>query len=171
MTLDRLDESCKPPTSCLQVSPAKTSAEQDAWLDSTESSRVFGGRCSGLLANLDPASYAWKMSQTSLFVACQQFLERCPPCGMTVNGRLYRQHSSAPRIFDNDSSLLPTPTTVDNMLSPSMSHSRGHRNLWALINRKQPFEPGDGSQLSILFLEEIMGYPIGWTDIGLLEMP
>jgi hypothetical protein len=173
MTLDRLDENCKPQTSCLQDSHAKTSVDAPARMKgSTARSLVFGGRSSGLLASLDPASYAWKTSQTSLFVDCQRFLERCPRSGMTASGKLFRLHSLAPLIFDGDSSLLRTPTTMDAKMTGYPKKEFTGRDRGCLAQQLEGgyakvknFQPGKDSRLSALFVEDMMGFPLGFTDV------
>ena len=87
--------------------------------------------------------------------------------------------------------MLPTPTTTGNMLSPSMAKWRGHRNLAKLLptptvhllketgapsEHRRGERPKGGAtltatlgargQLSPLFVEWMMGFPIGHTDSG-----
>jgi hypothetical protein len=57
---------------------------------------------------------------------------------------------------------LPTPTTSGNQLSPSeMKKGASFDNLKAISN----LHGGQGTRLSPLFVEWMMGFPSGWTDL------
>ena len=51
--------------------------------------------------------------------------------------------------------MLPTPTATANMLSPSMQKWESHKNL----------EGSVGGSLNPAWVEWLMGWPIGWTDL------
>lgn len=58
--------------------------------------------------------------------------------------------------------LLPTPTTTGNQLCPSeMKKGGAFNNLKAISN----LHGGEGNRLSPLFVEWMMGFPTGWTDL------
>ena len=59
-------------------------------------------------------------------------------------------------------SLLPTPTTTGNQLCPSeMKKGSSFKNLKAIST----LHGGEGNRLSPLFVEWMMGFPTGWTDL------
>jgi len=81
--------------------------------------------------------------------------------------------------------LWPTPTATANMLSPSMQKWPAHRNLWptpTAHNAKEGAYPSEhnrntptlavqaGGSLNPTWVEWLMGWPLGWTDLGPLEM-
>jgi hypothetical protein len=56
-------------------------------------------------------------------------------------------------------SLLPTPTAKGNTLSPSMQKWKAHQLL----------ADQAGGSLNPQWVEWLMGWPIGWTDLKPLE--
>lgn len=170
--------------------PAKISALQElgkVWL---ASEAVFFTKSSDSLATFDQASFSWKTSQTSLFETLNQFLANSMRWGMTVAGRLFQPQNLEPVIYEKDGGSLPTVTAVNYGYNQSMSAGAKRRmSLQKMAssgkiptpmardfkgpggNRNSPDLPFSmGGSLSPLFVEEIMGYDIGWTELGALEM-
>ena len=76
--------------------------------------------------------------------------------------------------------MLPTPTATANMLSPSMQKWPAHRRIWTTPtahNAKETNAPSEserntptlaaqaGGSLNPAWVEWLMGWPIGWTDL------
>ena len=71
--------------------------------------RVFGGKCSELLANYNLGSLSWRTSQRSLFGGYQKFSGRWPRTGMMQSGQLFLLLNVERRTEETESLLLPTP--------------------------------------------------------------
>jgi len=152
------------------ASPARTSAEQARNADSLASGADCGGSSHGSLANYDHDSSLWKTSQRCLFEAWEQFSETWPRSGMTRSGTAYRLPQLVPLSSATGCGLLPTLVAGD---------SRGSRNgtakgrslsdgmtltdwLWVNVGRGT-VSPGSA--------EQMMGFPIGWTDLDASATP
>lgn len=127
-----------------------------------EKNRVFGGKCYESLASYQQdqknQSWSWKMSQLSLFAEDVKSLDRLPKSGIAQNGQLYPLEIWVPVISGEDGLLLPTPTATANQACKTMrKHWKGY-----LDNHK---DFGDKTRLSPHFVEWMMGFPIGWTDL------
>ena len=89
-----------------------------------------GLRCSELSRNSDPLGCLEKMLLgTSRWASTKCFLTWTHSA--TPQGRLlFRLSPSMPPTEETGCGLLPTPTRVGNMMSPSMQKWPAHRNLW-----------------------------------------
>ena len=99
------------------------------------------------------------------------------------NGHAFQQVLWEPVIKEIDGGLLPTPTTSDHLdrtyhYPACVGKTRGEKLGWAIgkylghndgltgkigVNRSRP--TGDHMYLNPAFLEEMMGYPVGWTEL------
>jgi len=125
-----------------------------------ESVRVFGGSSTVLSTSYDPVSSSWKTFQQSLFEDFQQSLEVLPKSGMTVSGRLYQLNNAEHPTLDVGGSALPTPTAHEHKYRLK-GNSQASKCLEARARRT-----GKDFQLNPQFVEEMMGFPIGWTDLN-----
>ena len=155
-------------TSSPLASPAKGQASQEAVEGWQMTEPLFGGRLSESLACFDPSSSCWRTFQASLpFPGAEtlaRFSDPWPASGTMRNGKLFRRSQSAHPSVEtvcSSSQLFPTPTTCANMLAPSMQKHAGHRNLPSAAIGRQP---------SQMWLEWLMGFPVGWTAIDASEM-
>jgi len=108
------------------------------------------------------------MLQTSLDWAEPMLLDRLPKSGMTVNGRLYRLDNSVRPTSENDGLQLPTPTVNEAKNNPSgASQWARHDSLNVEAAKLHGLNKTTGKdfQLNPQFVEEMMGFPIGWTDL------
>jgi len=165
----------------------------------------YGLPSSTSFARHHPPSSSWRTSQTSL-TNMKHFLKYSQPwprSGSMLNGSLYRRVKSEQTIKGivcsssvtdlNTSISYPTPTTANNMLSPSfLSKSSAHRNIRAtlstpttndatnqtfpksqlkrnsLIGKIMRTDLNGGitkPRLSPLFVEWMMGFHTEWTDL------
>lgn len=139
--------------SSVGASHAKTSASPGKVADSLARALVYGSNSLESFASWDPASSSWKTSQRSLFAEWMPWSEPWPIAGMMRSGSAYQLLTLALPTYVSGSSSLPTPTAKANMLAPSMQKWPAHRNLMT----------GHG-QLNPMWVEWLMGFPIGWTD-------
>lgn len=73
---------------------------------------------------------------------------------------------------------LPTPTAKANMMAPSMQKWAAHRNVWATptshprthtprkVHHGEQLANQVGGALNPTWVEWLMGFPLGWTDLG-----
>lgn len=126
------------------------------------------------LANYDPDTQSWKMyGDTSLWGESQS-LASLPPSGMTRNGVLYQQPAWVPLTDVIESSSWPTPTTQE-VEHPNASWNEKNRRVspngtthsMGLADAVQRcVEPSaTGGQLNPTWVEWLMGFPTGWTDL------
>jgi len=86
---------------------------------------------------------------------------------ITHAGRsLFQLLPSVPRIKGKEFSLLPTPVVNDakNANLPNAAQERDCIPGYLIRN-------GYSGKLNPQFIEALMGFPIGWTDCDVLEMP
>lgn len=169
-------------------SPARTSVLRGMELAWAESGRDFSSTSSGLSKKQTRDSYFSKMSQQLELVASQVSRKHLPISGMISGGRLFQPKKLAPATFAKDGSDLPTPTaqsygsnmggsagrtgkrrdSINSMASRGLIPTPMARN-WkgsGGANRESPDLPLTmGGALNPPFVEEIMGYPIGHTEL------
>jgi hypothetical protein len=135
-----------------------------------------GANVSALLASYDPNTQSLKTSQTcflghqnSLEDGLAEFSQTWPPSGMMRNGKIYQRQPWALPIADQESGLLPTPTASQwrgaarkrFKGSPNYKGSFTVEALRHSIECPQYINPD--------FVEVIMGFPIKWTELKLVE--
>jgi hypothetical protein len=156
--------------SYLAAFPAKTSLPQEKAQGLTESDQECGEKWRGSFTKYDPDSSLWKTHQCSLLGDWEPFSETWPRWGLMRNGECWEQQMLAHRTSETESGLWqwwPTPTVNDSKnstLPPSQIH---HDNIPGALLRKGE-KPG--SQLNPMWVEWLMGWPLGWTDLKPLEM-
>lgn len=122
-------------------------------------------------AVFDRDSSVWKMSQRSLPLdLSEQSSPIWPRSGMTRHGIAYQRRSSAIHASATGLGLLPTPTVSQgrNKTSGRKPDSQHHDGMtlldWIWLNvgreKRRP-----------CFEEWMMGFPIGWTALEVLETP
>ena len=128
---------------------------------------LSGGTTTELLANYDPDSQSWRTCQTSLTEASTEFAGRWPKSGTMRNGTLYPLPTWVRPTSAKGCGLWPTPTVQDS--ENDAGPSQWKRNSYPL---NVEVHRADGrtattktGQLNPQFVEYLMGYPIGWTDL------
>jgi hypothetical protein len=122
------------------------------------------------LANYDHATQSWKTCEDISLWGEQKSLERLPKSGMTRNGVLYQQPEWVRPIDVNESSLWPTPTTANWVTSTSVDSTReqmlnGEKYSSRIVQAVALAEPTATGYLNPEWVEWLMGFPIGWTDL------
>jgi hypothetical protein len=204
-------------TSCVVVSPARTSPTPGAAPVFVESGPVSGLTWPTPFAFYDPDTSSWRTSQQSLFEDLTSSPETWPRSGMTSNGTAYLLPPSAPlTAATGGGELLPTPTATNTKAVHLRSGGRpprtylptprasdadkgGRGDLLAVVRTGMPSGRkhwptptasdgmgGPGSQgrqggenlrtaaggaLNPTFVEWLMGFPPGWTDLEPSETP
>jgi hypothetical protein len=124
----------------------------------------------GSLASFDHQSRSWRTSQTCLLEGLERFSGSWPRSGMTRNGIAYQLVTLAHRSLATASGLLPTLVAGDakggrNGTSKGRCASDGLTMTdWIWLNLGRGLlHPGSA--------EQIMGFPIGWTDLDASATP
>jgi hypothetical protein len=147
---------CHTSMSSVAASPVKISAPLVRERGSKGRARVFGQSTPASLANYDRDTSLWRMLQSSFLEGLDEFSETWPRSGMTRNGTAYQLQPLAPLTGVIGSGLWPTPRV-------SMAHGPSQREI-------AETSPTTGS-LNPEFVEWLMGFPIGWTDLSLSGTP
>jgi len=152
-----------------------------------------GRKCVELLAKSDPLSSLLKM----LLVTSAWDSTKCSltwkPTATPAGRLLFRlQPSMPPTSGSGSGSWLATPTATANQLCPSMQKHKGCREIWptptARDYRSDSASPewtaarqadtrgktlpfAAGGMLNPEWVEWLMGYPAGWTELEPSEMP
>ena len=131
----------------------------------------------GWLAKYSPDLCLWKTPQCSLLGEEQESLQTLPRWGMTVDGLLWEQPTLAPLTKEKECGLLQNWPTPD-----ANCGKRGTQPKWEPIRKSgQPaqytinqavrdMEKNNGGNLNPMWIEWLMGWPLGWTDLKPLEM-
>ena len=163
-----------PLTLSVAASPAKTSVSLDQVEVSTEPGRVFGQRLSDWSLHFDPSSYSWKMSQRSLVEGSDVFSETWPRSGMMRNGVAYGVERSEPHKIETGSGLLPTLCKSEFRDSSKArilaAMDKGGRVARRICSRSLMLRSSEMTvSLNPSFAEWMTGYPIGHTELPLVE--
>ncbi|MDR5776240.1 hypothetical protein QCE81_30825 [Caballeronia sp. LZ002] len=176
---------------------AKTSASPEMEPGSTEPEADFGSKWRGSFAKYSQASCSWKTVQCSLLADLDEFSETWPRWGSMLSGVSYLRPMSAHHIFESASGLWPTPVASDTgsrqkryaqggmplslavKLWPTPTAmtrtggaalckwggSRSREKLRTMVTPEELNGP-----LNPQWVEWLMGWPIGWTDLQPLAM-
>ena len=137
---------------------------------------TFSHGCCQPLASYDHDTQSWKMlGDISLWVE-QQLLQALPASGMTQNGMLYQRHRKALRTLGNESSSLHG--NYPTMSANGMGNTGSRQMLQQLVDagvlsseEKLKMSAGNGGRLNPTWVEWLMGFPLGWTDLEDSETP
>jgi len=178
--------------------PAKTSAQPDAAPESKVSDPGCGWKWPGSWGKYDPDTSLWKTRQCSLLGDLELFSETWPRWGTMRDGEFWGQSTPERHTDGNESGLSeemwPTPRT--QMTRPVQVRGdveKGHKNnLEEVVAVRQMWPTpragesstnsfgkptlrglhnhGTGGQLNPTWVEWLMGWPLGWTDLEPLAM-
>jgi len=174
---------------------ARTSQLQEKEMDLTENGQECGEKWHGLLAKLCPNTFLWKTAQYSLLEDLELSLQTFPRWGLMQNGALYQLPTLVQTISEKESGFVPTPTSSTggaNHNSPTtVEGKRFGMNLAGYAQKfptptanlsKETNAPSEsrrntptlaaqlGGHLNPTWVEWLMGWPLGWTDLKPLEM-
>jgi len=184
------------PTLCAGDSPVSQSALRGR--GSRKRTSDGSGRSSGdAFATFDPDTCSWKTCRVSLVGEWETYSETWPASGMTRNGKAYRRRPLVPRTSGTGSSLWPTPNVCGGGNPPGIlvrrrnhfvrpSGRKAHLGLdqavrmWPTprvsMHKDSTTDRGKcnlgevvGGQLNPTWVEWLMGFPLGWTDLDALE--
>jgi hypothetical protein len=178
--------------SYLEAFHARTSQPQVKEQGSTESDQECGERWRGSFTRYDQDSCSWRTHQCSLAGDLELFSETWPRWGLMRDGECWEQPMLALRTSETESGskqkwTTPTAHMAKETNAPS-EHNRNTPTLTAQVNwstpvaddtsyRKNKYAQGGtalstqaGGKLNPMWVEWLMGWPVGWTDLKPLEM-
>ena len=133
----------------------------------TATAPTYTGKCLELLASVCRDTQFLKTSQRSLVETMgdgsQDFSMTWPRSGTMQNGTVYQLQNLARTITEIGSGLLPTPTCSDAKGSPkSRTYLDNKSNLCEVLR----MSPEDSIYPNPDFVEQMMGFPVGHTDLN-----
>jgi len=152
---------------------ARTSPLLEKEQESMEKPLECGEKWHGSFAKYNPDSCSWKTHQCSLLGDLEEFSETWPQWGLMRNGECWERQMLAQTTKETEFGLLqkwPTPVTRDYKDSGSqeaLKRARDKRDspgLALLVGAE------GGGNLNPTWVEWLMGWPLGWTDLKPLEM-
>jgi len=155
-------------------SPVKTSVSQILKQKVLkENDPDCGWKCPESLAKFDHPSFSWRTAQGLLFEDLGECLETFPEWGIMQNGELWALTTAMPPIVEKESGYLPTPVALDSRHAISRHTKPGNHwkwNLGEVVSAENEEAVLGGGRLNPNWVEWLMGWIIGWTDLNPLEM-
>jgi hypothetical protein len=164
------ETACHAPMSYAEDSPVRISAKLASELEYSANARDCLQRRSDSLTFWDQTTSSWRTSQLSFTGEWALFWGPWPRSGMTRNGIAYQRPPSALVTAETESGSWPTPTARDwkDGTAAACRNVPANGLLGRVVHessRRQTDSPESGS-LNPVFVEWLMGYPLGWTDLG-----
>jgi hypothetical protein len=173
-------------TSFLAAFPARTSASPAKAPASTVPGQECGPTWRGWLARYDPDSSSWKTAQRSFIEDSDECLATLPTSGMTRGGLLWELPMLELPTSATASGSWPTPTVSGNYNRKGASAKSGDGLATAVLRcatptardwrsgkaseatmmrNSRPLSEQIGGSLNPTWVEWLMGWPLGWTDL------
>jgi len=150
---------------------AKTSQPQGGGLELMESDQECGQKWLASFVKFDPAMSLWRTHQCSLIGDLDEFSETWPAWGLMRSGECWEQRMSVQTIKGTESGSLPTPIASIWKQRKWWARKKYHGNLSELpCGNPQKYGHLIGLPINPQWLEWLMGWPIGWTELKPLAM-
>ena len=120
----------------------------------------------------DQNTLSWKTSQRSFLTGWESYLESWPRQGIALNGVASERVIWEVPIRETgffQFPMLPTPTARDYKDSgPNMNYKKAAQKgrLAGVLVESRSNQTGEDTYLNPQFLEEMMSYPIGYTEVN-----
>jgi hypothetical protein len=114
---------------------AKTSAQQEKELESTESVQECGEKWRGSFVKYDPDTLSWRTHQCSLLGDLEPFSETWPQWGLMRDGECWEQRTLEQTIRGTESGL--SPNGVDSFHTPNTTGLDGGSNSRKALKKRQ----------------------------------
>ena len=138
-------------------------------------SATFGPNLRDAFAHYDPDSHCWKTSQATFHSDLETYKQTWPKSGTTQHGIAYKQLKLEHLTNETDYLSLrkwPTPTATSwGSTGQRLILQRRVDNGDITLAEKRAMSAGNGGKLNPEWIEWLMGFPIGWTDLRDLETP
>jgi len=129
-----------------------------------EPDQVFTEKSCASLAWFDQSSCSWKTYQQSLVTDWEPYSETWPRWGMTVGGSAFAHPMSERRITETDGFYLLTPIRADSKLSNSLRSGYRRKDDHSFGTLSEQLITLHDLRPSAVFVENMMGFPINFTD-------
>lgn len=153
----------------LEAFPARTYQQQEREQELTEKSQVCGNTWHELSEKYDRLTHSWKIHH-SLFPEERHWSSvTLPKWGMTVSGQLYQHPTLVRPINATGSGLWLTPSANEDAAGTPNGKMQKMLGNDPRIRGTTKEEWATGT-LNPTWVEWLMGWPLGWTDLERLEM-
>jgi hypothetical protein len=159
---------------CQEDSRVRTSAQQDGGQESKASVPASGVKWRELFRKFDPATSSWRTHRCLFDADLPESSVILPRWGMMRNGVLSERLTLGLRTSGNVSGLWPTPCASEgldcgtNWASLAAVDKGGRIARRIATNGGPETQQTTHAQLNPAWVEWLMGWPIGWTDLGAL---
>jgi len=155
---------------------AKTFQLLGGGLALTESAAECGEKWHASFTKYDPDLRLWKTHQCSLLGDLEPFLETWPQWGLMRNGECWEQQTLAHHTKGTGFGLWATPAASDGQRGGTITDKMTGQSLPQMVNTPAKWPTPTvqdseqaGGQLNPTWVEWLMGWPPGWTDLKPLE--
>lgn len=151
--------------------PVRTLAPLAAELESMASAQVCGRKWQESSVRFDLTSFSWKTHQCLEPEVLPWSSVILPKWGIAVSGYVYQHRTQERPISVTATGLWPTPQASDNRDRGNLSTPAIQRRIaiGKQVNLSMCVSHKNG-RLNPPWVEWLMGWPIGWTDLRPLEM-
>jgi hypothetical protein len=156
---------------------AKTSQSRGGGQELMVKDQECGEKWRGSFTKYSRDLRLWKTHQCSLLGDSEQFSETWPAWGLMRDGECWEQTTLEQTIRGTESGLSqkwPTPDASCGQrgTQPNWTPKRksGHQAQYTINQAVRDMEQNNGGKLNPMWLEWVMGWPLGWTDVKPLEM-
>lgn len=160
--------------SFLADSLARTSARLEVERELKVSVQGFGEKCRELSVMYDQGSYSWKTHHCLLSEDLHWSLVTLPVWGMTQNGALWELTAPTLHKGESGSGWWQTPTVEDSKRNGSVKaweeYIATKRTTCCRLRNQAASADGRDGRMNPDWIEWLMGWPQGWTDLKPLEM-
>ena len=149
---------------------AKTSAQQEKAQELMENDQECGEKWRGSFTRYDPDTHLWKTHQCSLLGDLDVFSETWPQWGLMRDGECWEQLTLEQTIRGTEFGLSekwPTPRSCSAMAATLTDKGKRFPNLETVMAHSD--KTTIGGKLNPMWVEWLMGWPLGWTDLKPLE--
>ena len=168
---------------CLEASLVRTSALQAKAQASTESVPACGDTWRGSFARWHHDSSSWKTRQPSLFEDSTECSVTWPRWGTMRDGACSERTTPVLRTSANGSGLWPTPVAdgdrttnyaqggtslgfaARNWPTPTAHNAKEFNSPSEALRNEPTLAARAGGTLNPTWVEWLMGWPLGWTDL------
>ena len=154
--------------SYLLAFPVRTSAQPAAEQELRGRGQGCGARLFASFAKLNREKSTWKTHQCSLLGGLESFSETWPNWGLMRAGECWERVAWAPRISGTECGFQrrwPTPVASASKGSSPASLTRKNGRDRSNDRLDHAVMASDGGQLNPEWVEWLMGWPQGWTEL------
>ena len=145
---------------------AKTLAQQERAQELMVSDQECGEKWRASFTKFNPDSLSWKTHQCSLLGDLEPFLETWPQWGLMRDGECWEQRTLEQTIRGTESGLSPK---TELLPTPTCHNSKKGAYPAEFTRRTPTLATHAGGKLNPTWVEWLMGWPLGWTDLKPLE--